>query len=117
MTQYKIIVEKHPDGYVVSPLGLKGVVVGQGDAYEEALSDVESAIRFPSKSLGTPCWRGNRRHLRHLWADQNLDALHYLHSGRRFERRVPCCVRESVVLTSNYGEAILAVHTHPWGTM
>lgn len=30
MRQYKIIVEKHPDGYVAYPLGLKGVVVGQG---------------------------------------------------------------------------------------
>jgi len=44
--QLKIIVEKHPDGYVAYPLGLKGVVVGQGDTYEEALSDVKSAARF-----------------------------------------------------------------------
>ena len=28
MKQYKIIVEKHPDGYVAYPLGLKGVAVG-----------------------------------------------------------------------------------------
>jgi predicted RNase H-like HicB family nuclease len=42
----KIIVEKHPDGYVAYPLGLKGVVVGEGDTYEEALADVKSAIRF-----------------------------------------------------------------------
>jgi len=27
-------------------LGLKGVVVGQGDTYEEALADVKSAIKF-----------------------------------------------------------------------
>ena len=33
MRQYKIIVEKHPDGYVAYPLGLKGVVVGEGDTY------------------------------------------------------------------------------------
>ena len=46
MKQLKIIVEKHPDGYVAYPLGLKGVVVGQGDTYEEALSDVKSAARF-----------------------------------------------------------------------
>ncbi|MBI2556793.1 MAG: type II toxin-antitoxin system HicB family antitoxin, partial [Planctomycetes bacterium] len=46
MRKYKIIVEKHSDGYVAYPLGLKGVVVGQGDSYEEALSDVKSAIRF-----------------------------------------------------------------------
>ena len=52
MKQYKIIVEKHPDGYVAYPLGLKGVVVGQGDTYEEALSDVKSAIRFHIESFG-----------------------------------------------------------------
>jgi predicted RNase H-like HicB family nuclease len=34
------------------PLGLKGVVVGQGDSYEEALSDVKSAIRFHIESFG-----------------------------------------------------------------
>ena len=42
--QFKVIVEKHADGYVAYPLGLKGVVVGQGDTYEEALTDVKSAI-------------------------------------------------------------------------
>ena len=52
MRQYKIIVEKHPDGYVAYPLGLKGVVVGQGDTYEEALSDVKSAIRFHIETFG-----------------------------------------------------------------
>ncbi|MCH7472590.1 hypothetical protein IIA79_06525 [bacterium] len=40
----KIIVEKHPDGYVAYPLGLKGAVLGQGDSYGEALEDVKSAI-------------------------------------------------------------------------
>ena len=44
MKQYKIVVEKHSDGYVAYPLGIKGVVVGQGDTYEEALNDVKSAI-------------------------------------------------------------------------
>jgi predicted RNase H-like HicB family nuclease len=50
--QLKIIVEKHPDGYVAYPLGLKGVVVGEGDTYEEALADVESAIRFHIETFG-----------------------------------------------------------------
>jgi predicted RNase H-like HicB family nuclease len=50
--QLKIIVEKHPDGYVAYPLGLKGVIVGQGDTYEEALSDVKSAIRFHIETFG-----------------------------------------------------------------
>jgi len=52
MRQLKIIVEKHPDGYVAYPLGLKGIVVGQGDTYEEALSDVKSAIRFHIDTFG-----------------------------------------------------------------
>ena len=52
MRQIKIIVEKHPEGYVAYPLGLKGVVVGEGDTYEEALTDVKSAIRFHIESFG-----------------------------------------------------------------
>ncbi len=48
----KIIVEKHRDGYVGYPLGLKGVVVGEGDTYEAALADVKSAIRFHVKTFG-----------------------------------------------------------------
>jgi len=52
MRQLKIIVEKYTDGYVAYPLGLKGVVVGQGDTYEEALSDVKSAIRFHIETFG-----------------------------------------------------------------
>ena len=48
----KIIVERHPDGYVAYPLGIKGVVVGEGDTYEEALADVRSAIRFHIETFG-----------------------------------------------------------------
>lgn len=53
MKQFKIIVEKHPDGYVAYPLGIKGAVVGQGDTYEEALADVNSAIRCYIEIFGT----------------------------------------------------------------
>lgn len=49
--QIKIIVEKYLDGYVAYPLGVKGVVVGEGDTYEEALADVESAIKFHIESF------------------------------------------------------------------
>jgi len=42
--QFKIVIEKHPDGYVAYPVGIEGVVVGQGDTYEEALLDVKSAL-------------------------------------------------------------------------
>ncbi len=52
MRQFKIIVEKHPDGYVAYPLGLKGVVIGQGDTYDEAFADVKSAIRFHIETFG-----------------------------------------------------------------
>jgi predicted RNase H-like HicB family nuclease len=52
MRQFKIVVEKHPDGYVAYPLGIKGVVVGEGDTYEEALSNVKSAIRFHIETFG-----------------------------------------------------------------
>ncbi|RPI00694.1 MAG: type II toxin-antitoxin system HicB family antitoxin [Zetaproteobacteria bacterium] len=52
MKQFKIVVEKHPDTYVAYPLGLKGVVVGQGATYEDALADVKSAIRFHLETFG-----------------------------------------------------------------
>ena len=50
--QFKIIVEKGPDGYVAYPLGLKGAVVGEGNTYEEALADVKSAIKFHIETFG-----------------------------------------------------------------
>ncbi|MEN4042575.1 MAG: hypothetical protein ROW39_09535 [Anaerolineaceae bacterium] len=50
--QIKVVVEKHPDGYVAYPLGMKGVVLGQGDTYEQALADVKSAIAFHVETFG-----------------------------------------------------------------
>ncbi len=50
--QFKIIVEKHPDTYVAYPLGLKGIVVGEGSSYEDALADVKSAIKFHIETFG-----------------------------------------------------------------
>lgn len=52
MREFKIVVEKHPDTYVAYPLGLKGVVVGEGDSYETALADVKSAIQFHIETFG-----------------------------------------------------------------
>jgi len=51
--QFKVVVEKHADGYIAYPLGLKGVVVGEGDSYEEALADVKSAIQFHIETFGS----------------------------------------------------------------
>lgn len=53
LKQIKIIVEKHPDGYVAYPVGLKGIVVAEGDTYEEALADVKSAIEFHIETFGS----------------------------------------------------------------
>jgi predicted RNase H-like HicB family nuclease len=52
MQPIKIIIEKHPDGYVAYPIGIKGIVVGEGDTYEEALADVKSAIQFHIDTFG-----------------------------------------------------------------
>ncbi len=48
----KMIVEKHPDGYIAYPLGIEGVVIGEGDSYEEALEDAKSALRFHVETFG-----------------------------------------------------------------
>ncbi len=50
--QVKVIVEKHQDGFVAYPIGLKGVVVGEGESYDEALADVRSAIQFHLETFG-----------------------------------------------------------------
>ena len=52
MRQFKVLVEKHPDGYVAYPLGLKGVIVAQGNSYEEVLREIQSAIAFHIQTFG-----------------------------------------------------------------
>lgn len=58
MKQVKIIIEKHEDGYVAYPVGIQGVVVGEGDTYEEALRDVQSALKFHVESFGAQALDG-----------------------------------------------------------
>jgi predicted RNase H-like HicB family nuclease len=53
VSSIKIIVEKHEDGYVAYPVGMRGVVVGEGDTYDDALADVRSAIRFHVETFGS----------------------------------------------------------------
>ena len=48
----KVVVERHADGTVAYPLGIHGVVVGQGETYDEALEDVRSAIAFHREAFG-----------------------------------------------------------------
>ena len=46
MKGLKFVVERHRDGYVAYPLGLKGAVVGEGESYESALADAKSGRCF-----------------------------------------------------------------------
>lgn len=52
MNQFKIIVEQNPDVFIAYPVGMNGVVIGQGDTYQEALEDVKSAIIFHLEIFG-----------------------------------------------------------------
>ena len=56
--QIKVIVEKHIDGYIAYPIGMKGVVVAQGDTYQEVLSEVKSAIDFHIETFGKEVFEG-----------------------------------------------------------
>jgi predicted RNase H-like HicB family nuclease len=70
--QFKIIVEKHPDGYVAYPLGIVGVVVSQGNTYESALADVKSAIRFHIETFGSDVINANELVLEAFVAETNI---------------------------------------------
>jgi predicted RNase H-like HicB family nuclease len=52
MKKFKILIEKHPDGYVAYPIGVVGAVVGQGETYDEALADVKSALACYIENFG-----------------------------------------------------------------
>ncbi len=57
--RFKIIVEKTEEGYVSYPIGLRGVVVSDGDTFEEAIANVRGAIAFhiqtfSAEGLGEP---------------------------------------------------------------
>ena len=74
MDSIKILIEKHDDGYVAYPLGLKGVVVGQGDSYDEALSDVKSAILFHIETFGDEAFADDSPVLEAFVAETRLAA-------------------------------------------
>lgn len=71
-SRVKIVVEKHPDAYVAYPIGMKGVVVGQGATYEEALADVRSAIRFHIETFGPEALPGESPVLEAFIAETTL---------------------------------------------
>ena len=80
----EIIIEKHPDGYIAYPLGMKGVVIGQGDTYAEALEDVRSAIHFHLETFGKDSFEKSDN------IDLNLSGLFYGPLTQTTERQEPC---------------------------
>jgi predicted RNase H-like HicB family nuclease len=58
MTQLKFIIEQHADGFIAYPLGLHGIVIGEGDTYDEALSDAKSAAKFHIETFGNDAFHG-----------------------------------------------------------
>jgi hypothetical protein len=55
--ELKLVVERHSDGCVAYPIGLRGVVVGEGDSYEEAPADVRSANQFHFDTIKASTFR------------------------------------------------------------
>jgi predicted RNase H-like HicB family nuclease len=53
MRTLKFIVERHSGGFLAYPLGLRGVVIGQGESSEEALEDAKSAAKFHIETFGS----------------------------------------------------------------
>lgn len=74
MRTLKFIVEKHRDGYVAYPLGLKGAVVGEGDTYESALADAKSAAAFHIKSFGKEVFENEDEVMEAFIAEGSLGA-------------------------------------------
>ena len=52
MSEFKILVEKSPDGYIAYPISLQGSIIGEGATCEDALADLKSAIRFHAATFG-----------------------------------------------------------------
>ena len=48
----KFIVEQHVDGFIAYPLGVNGIVAGQGHSYNEALESAKSALKFHIETFG-----------------------------------------------------------------
>jgi predicted RNase H-like HicB family nuclease len=52
MRAVKIVIENRRDGFVGYAIGVNGIVVGEGDTYDEAVADVKSAIKFHIETFG-----------------------------------------------------------------
>jgi predicted RNase H-like HicB family nuclease len=52
MQRAHFVVEQHPDGFIAYPLGVRGVVIGQGETRQAALEDARSALEFHIETFG-----------------------------------------------------------------
>jgi predicted RNase H-like HicB family nuclease len=55
----KFVVERHTNGYIAYPLGVHGIVAGQGNTYQEALNDAKSALKFHIETFGNEVLEGS----------------------------------------------------------
>lgn len=83
MHALKLVIERHSDGFVSYPLGLKGVVVGQGDTYEEALADVRSAIDLHIETFGPEAFESDSPVLEAFIAEIDISFLAQIAAARR----------------------------------
>lgn len=74
MTQIKFIIEQHADGFLAYPLGMQGVVVGEGGSYEEALADAKSATKFHIETFGAEAFPSDSPLLDAFIVEEGVDA-------------------------------------------
>jgi predicted RNase H-like HicB family nuclease len=74
MTQLKFTIEQHADGFLAYPLGLHGVVIGEGDTYDEALADAKSATKSHIETFGQDAFPSDSQILDAFIVDAGVDA-------------------------------------------
>ena len=74
MTQLKFIIEQHADGFLAYPLGLHGVIVGEGDTADEALADAKSAAKFHIETFGPDAFPSDSPLLDAFMVEAGIDA-------------------------------------------
>jgi len=79
MSQVKIIVEKHPDGYVAYPLGLKGIVLDKETLTKRIFRMRNQQFVFTSRLFVGRFSRLNHQFLKHSLPRQEL----------KFDEKVP----------------------------
>lgn len=86
MDSLKLVIERHSDGFVSYPLGLKGVVIGRGDTYEEALADIRSAIDFHIETFGPEAFESDSPILEAFIAEIDIPILAQIATARHVMR-------------------------------